>query len=489
MRVAVTLGSNVGVEALLGVAHRIETVGGYATWNFLCLVTAVGAIWAILLTTKNLRGEEDNGRWELFLAGQTTARRATMNACWGLMAGLVTFFVCMALSASVIAHIHGAHMTMAASLFFAVALTCGAAEFMAVAALASQLMPVRARASELAAAIFGVFYLMRLVADTTSAHWLLDISPLGWIERLAPLYGSDPIWLIPISLFIAVCAGVAIILSGRRDLGSAYISDKDSVKPRTRLLNSPLGVSFRLTRVTSLIWLVVFAATAFIYGLLAKGAVQSFNETAKIQKTLNQLAGTSHVGLTLAFLGITFFFIMILTMFYAVTAIGHIRQDEAEGYLDNFLVRPVGRLQWLVARISLILIVIVLGGLISGIGAWAGEALQAGGVSLHTLLLAGINTTVPAFLIMCTGVFAFGCLPRLTNFLSYGLVAWSFLITMLATGLNINHWLLDTSILHQITFAPATSPNWRTDWIMCVVGLMLFVIGAVVFNRRDIETE
>jgi putative exporter of polyketide antibiotics len=47
-RLASTLGSNVGVEALLGVAHDISSVGGYVVWNFLCIITAAGAIWGLL---------------------------------------------------------------------------------------------------------------------------------------------------------------------------------------------------------------------------------------------------------------------------------------------------------------------------------------------------------------------------------------------------------------------------------------------------------
>ena len=58
-KVAETLGANIGVEAILGVAHHLETVGGYAVWNFLCLLAAAGAIWALLIATKTFRGEED----------------------------------------------------------------------------------------------------------------------------------------------------------------------------------------------------------------------------------------------------------------------------------------------------------------------------------------------------------------------------------------------------------------------------------------------
>ncbi len=35
----------------------------------------LGAVWGLLTATRLLRGEEDAGRWELLLAGQTTRER------------------------------------------------------------------------------------------------------------------------------------------------------------------------------------------------------------------------------------------------------------------------------------------------------------------------------------------------------------------------------------------------------------------------------
>jgi putative exporter of polyketide antibiotics len=60
---------------------------------------------------------------------------------------------------------------------------------------------------------------------------------------------------------------------------------------------------------------------------------------------------------------------------------------------------------------------------------------------------------------------------------------------MLASGLNLNHWLLDTSVLHQVVLAPAVSPKWSVDLIILIISIGLGLIGAVAFNRRDLETE
>ena len=52
-------------------------------------VIILGAIWGLLIATRSLRGEEDAGRWELFLSGRTTRGRAAVQAAIGLGVGFV----------------------------------------------------------------------------------------------------------------------------------------------------------------------------------------------------------------------------------------------------------------------------------------------------------------------------------------------------------------------------------------------------------------
>jgi ABC-2 type transport system permease protein len=489
LKIARSLGSNIGVQAILGIAHHLETVGGYVVWNFLCLMTAAGALWALMITTKTLRGEEDSGRWELFLAGQTSARRATARALAGLGSGLVIIYLLVTLSVLGIGHLHGANFTTSASLFFALALLMGAAEFIAVGALASELMPTRSRAAGLSAAVFGVFYMIRLTADTTNAHWLLNVSPLGWIEKLQPMYAAQPIWLLPIGAFVLILVGLSIFLAGKRDLGGATFADKDSAKPHTWLLSTPLRAAFRLNRAATLGWLFALCLAAFFYGLLSKGAAQALYQSAKTERLINRLTHSQRVSEVTAFMGITFFLIMVLAMFYAASAIGRVRDDEAQGYLDNFMVRPLSRLRWLWGRIGLFSSIVVAVGILTSLATWAGEASQHGGIALHTLLLAGANAMAPVALVFSIGVLIFGFLPRLTAAFTYGAIGWSFLVVMLAGGLNFNHWLLDSSILHQVVFAPAANPNWIVDAIMVGLGLVLCIIGSLRFNGRDLQGE
>jgi ABC-2 type transport system permease protein len=489
IKIAASLGNNAGFNAILGAPHDLGTITGEIAWNTLIVMTIIGSVWAYLKATKTFRGEEDAGRWELLLSGQTTAKMATINALAGLSFSLVVMYVVTAVTFVAIGKDHNVDYSVMAGMFFALAATAGAAMFMAIGAVVSQLMPTRSRAAGVSTAILGVFFLVRAAADATNLHWLLNLTPIGWIDKLQPLYGSQPIWLLPIIAFIAVLVVITVVLAGRRDLGDSTFADKDSSKPHNRLLNTPIGLAVRLNRGVTISWLVgIFIATVF-YSFLTKAATTLLSDSSGLKKDFSAATSLLHTNLDLIWLGVTFYLMMMLIMAYVASAVGAVRKDEADGYVDNLLVCEVSRMRWLWGRISLIVGGIVLAGLVVALGAWLGIANEATGISFHQLLVAGVNALVPAVFILGLGIFALGFAPRLTTVIAYSAIAWSFLISILKSGLHLNHWVLDTSILQHVNLAPVANPVWKTAIIIVCLGILLAVVGALRFNNRDLQSE
>jgi len=246
-----------------------------------------------------------------------------------------------------------------------------------------------------------------------------------------------------------------------------------------------------MNRATSLGWLSALAATAFVYSLLAKGAVQSLSKSSNIGHSLKNLSPTDHnYQLTAqSFMGIVFLIVMLVGMFYAASAVGRIRSDESRGYLDNFLVRPISRYRWLSGRIILALAVILGIFIVVALFSWLGQASQHTGLAFNTMLTSSLNSVIPIIFVLGVGIFILGFIPRLTSSVAYIVIGWSFLLTMLSTGLNLNHWLLDTSLLHQVALAPSVSINWPVNYVILGIALWLTLIGAMRFNYRDTEGE
>jgi hypothetical protein len=216
-------------------------------WRSLGLVSLIGAVWALLSATKQLRGEEDAGRWELLLAGQTTRRHAAAQAIAGLLVGLSVLWVVTAVITAAVGRRSDTAFSIRAALFLSVALASSPLMFLAVGALTSQLAATGRQAAGMAAAVLGAAFVLRLAADSgTGLTWARWLSPLGWIDELRPLTGTRPVALAPILAFTIVVAALAVYLAGRRDLGASVVPDRSTARPRTRLLGTPLGLAVRL---------------------------------------------------------------------------------------------------------------------------------------------------------------------------------------------------------------------------------------------------
>jgi ABC-2 type transport system permease protein len=482
------LASNTGLKALMGDTHRIDTIGGFVTWRVAGVMALVGALWGLLVSVRAMRGEEGAGRWELFLTGRTTRRRAAAGALVGVGSGVLLMFVLTAGVALAVGSRSDVGFGVEGSLLLAVGAVASAAEFVAVGALASQIMPIRGRAVALSAIVFGVSFVMRAVGDVApAAHWLIYVSPLGWIEQLHCLTDPRPMWLLPIVGFITVLVLATLLLAGRRDLGAGTLADKDSAEPHLRLLGSHALLSVRLTCTSALSWVAVVGLMSLLYGTLTRSAGDAFASSGAAKTVLGGLTHQDRQSQgARTFAAVFFLTVMLLLMGYVASAAGSIREEEAEGYLDNLLVRRVRRGPWLAVRVAIAAIVAVIAGLVAGVGFWLGGARNAQ-LSLRELTLAGVNAAAPAILLLGMAILVVGFLPRWTTTASYGVLAWSFLIDMLGSVIHLNHWVVDTSLLQHPALAPAADPNWRVVATYVVLGAVLALVGGRWFVGRDLQ--
>ena len=319
----------------------------FTAWRSLVVLIIVGAVWGLLTGTRLLRGEEDAGRWELLLAGQTTRRRAAGQALAGLGAGLAALWAVTAVIVVAGRSAAGRHRGRTDAVLRR---RPGGARrvFLAVGALTSQLAATRRQAAAYAGAVLGVCYALRMVADSgTGLDWLRWPTPLGWVEELHPLTAPRPLALVPIAGLVIALGGLSVYLAGARDLGASTLPDRDRPRPRTRLLAGPTGLAVRLVRPTVLAWTTAIALWALLLGFIAK-------QGGRVLTTSRASSGSSRAsahwrerrhlprgdvpdrGLLVALI--------------AAGQVTAARAEEAEGRLDNLLVRPVSRSSWLTGR-------------------------------------------------------------------------------------------------------------------------------------------
>ncbi len=477
-----------GLNALVGPAHDLASVAGYTAWKSLGILAVMGAVWALLISTKLMRGEEDAGRWELLLAGQTTRRAAAAQALSGLGSGLVSVFSVTAVVTVLIGHSSKVHFDTGAALFYALSVTSGAVMFMAAGALASQLAASRRQAAAYGGGAIGLFFAVRMVADASSSlSWLRWTTPFGWIEQLQPFTHPEPLVLVLIYGLTTLLAIVAVALAGTRDLGASVLPDRSTARSHSALLGGPIGLTLRLIRPTVLGWLAGVCAFGLLLGSSAKVAAQSLKASPSVEAALSRLSGGG--GLAKAYLGVSFLLITLLVTLIAAGQISSARHEEATGRVEHLLVRPVSRARWMLGRLGVAAGVVVVAGLLGGVFSWLGAAAQHTGLSFTNIVGAGFNTVPAGICLLGIGALVWAVAPRLASAGVYAVLAWSFLVELLGGIVNSSRWLLDSSILHQLAPAPATAPDWTSNAVMLALGVAASLIGAFLFDRRDLAGE
>lgn len=471
-------------SVILGQPVHAETLAGFTSWRVTVVIALIGAIWALLTSTAMLRGDEDNGRWELLLAGPVTKMRAAAEAMLAFGGALGVMFGLTAVVTLAAGGLPGANFTVAESLLFAVALVSGAAMFLGIGALASQLSATRGQAAMISAGVLGGAFLIRMIADGSKGlGWLRWASPFGWIEEIHPLRDPQLIALVPIVALTAGCVIAALSIAGTRDLGSSVLREGET-SGRGEWLLGPATLALRLVRGTALAWIVGIAGFSFFAGYVARSAASLLSDSAAFAQVLGRL-GLRQASE--AYLGFTFLQLAVVLAIVAASQMASIRDEEGSARLDNLIVRPTTRTEWLVGRVAIALGVIVVAALAAGAATWAGAESQHVGVSLSTLAEAGLNAAVPAVFVVGAGVLALGLRPRAVSAVSYGIVAYSFLINLIGSLIKGQDWIRDSSLFSHMKLAPAAKPDWGEALVVIALGVAAMIVGGVLFGRRDIE--
>jgi ABC-2 type transport system permease protein len=475
-------GSNTALSAVIGPGRHLDTIGGVVAWRVFGLMIIVGAIWGLLTATRLLRGEEDGGRWELLLAGRTSRRRATVQALLGLGIGWLGLWAVTAAVTVAAGSRPSVGLSVSASLFYATAGTVSAAMFLAVGALASQLAATRRQANGLAAATFAVAYLLRLIADAgIGLAWMRWTTPLGWVENMRPLTGSQPLALVPVVLVTAALATSTVVVAGRRDVGAGALTRRRPATASTRWLNSPAGLALRLERWVIVSWVAGLGGLALVFGVVAAAAGDG-NFASTVGQTVGRLGG--HGSGAEAWIGYEFLYLAAILAFAAAAQIAALRSEEGDGYLDNLLARPVSRRRWLAGRLGVGMALVAGSGLAVAVGGWIGVAGQ--GIGFLPLLRAGMNVAVPGLFVLGLGTLLYGLVPRLAAPTLYLLVLWSFLVETIGTSITSNHWVLDTAVLTHLGPVPAASLHWTAITTLLGIAIVCAIAGVAAFNRRDL---
>lgn len=476
---------NPAMIAMLGPLYA-ETVAAIYSQNMMVFVAMGIGIMNIFMVTRHTRADEEEGRLEVLRSlpiGRTTILQAVLvnsvliNSIIGLLIGLGVGVI------GVEAGPIGSGVTdfNGAMLFGAVMGITGLV-FATFTAFFAQLSSNNRTVLSYAFAFLGGMYLLRAVGDM-NLEVLSIISPLGLGFR-TEVFVNNHWWPIFVLLITSVLLGVlALHLNNVRDLGAGFIAEKPGKSHGGRLLGTPFGLAWKLTKGQIIGW----GVTAFVLGA-SYGSIFADIETFISGNEMFQqiFIGIDDADLTMGFMSFVVVMMALIAAVPVVAVLLKVKSEEKKNRLEHVLARSVSRSEALLSYGKIALLTAPLMLLLVALGLFlASAAVMDEAIAFGSMLIA-VMVYLPALWMLLGVAMCFvGQLPKFAG-LAWAYVGYSFIVVYLGQLLSMPDWVSYTTPFGYIPAYPMEEIQVLPLIGLIVVGIGLGVVGVMGYRKRDI---
>lgn len=476
-----TLVENPAVRAIYGIPFDLSTAAGFTVWRIGVVVALIVALWAVLVTTRIVRGEEETGRWDLLLAGPLSA--GALLASHLAVLGLAALGMGVIVAATLVAE----GQPMGGSVLFGAGIGLVALTFVGVGAVTSQLFGQRRRAAGIGSLVVGVMFLIRMLADgSSSLGWLRWFSAFGWIEELQAFAGNRTVALVPLVVTPIVLFVAAFVLADRRDVDEGVFRDRSSAEPRVRLLRGPIGFAWRQRIAGAWGWIGGLLVFGIVIGAITSAFTTFIQGDAQMTEYLASV-GYAGIGSTAGFVATVDALAAVAFTLYVVSGLHLTWEDEQRDRLDLVYAAPVRRSHWFGSQVGTTAVLALAAVVATGIGTWIGVAITQADLSFADAMSAALNTIPLVVLFLGIVVLLHGTQPQLGVPVGGGIVAASFLVSLIGPVIHLPDWVLDLSPPTHVALVPAEPVAWTATIVMTAIGLALTAVGFVAYHHRDLR--
>lgn len=474
------LANSPSLRALLGVPWDLSTRGGFVFWRMTAFLALAAAIWALLATTRLLRGYEDLGLTEQLLAGRIRRRSwllAVLGATWvaGAVLAVAVVLACLA-----------ARLDVGPAVLYGVAVGLGLVTFGTVGALCAQVMPQRRSAGGLAAIVTGAFFVIRMAADAASSWGALRwATPFGWIESARAFEANRWVALLPLVAAPLLLGWLSTVLLQRRDLGAGLWQSRRLPPTRLGGLSTAWGYAVRRRARELRWWLPAVLAVALLYGYLAGQVVDFINTDAGYRRLIEQL-GLRDLVTVEGYVSVMVVLLSIAALAYPVVVVHGDSEDEGEGRLDLTYAAAVTRDRWLGALVGSAVIGALLISLVSGIGIGLGAWWGGGSVSVGDAVSAVVATWPVVIALVGVCVVLLGWWPRRVGSVGALVAGVWLLIELFGPALDWPDAVIRLTPYDHIGSVPVTGFDVVGSLAVSALGLLVGAVGWAAYRRRDL---
>lgn len=474
------LAGNPAVRSLFGVPVALDDAGGFTVWRTGTPMAILVGVWALLATTRIMRGEEDAGRWAMLLGGRLSLDQLVVRHLLVMLAAQVVVGSSLA-----VALIRAGTRTTGA-LFYASALTLFGMAFVGVAALSAQLVADRRLAAGLAGAALGASLLLRMIADgVDQLAWLGWLNPLGLVARVQPYAANRPLPLLVLAAIVLVVSAATVVAAGRRDAEAGLWSTTPTRPAHLFWMRSLPRFAARRGLRGLVGWSIGLGAYFALVGSLAGSMTEFLTENPRFAEMAAQAGVTgldSVEGYTAALFGL----LPIPVGIYAAASMSADAVDEAARRFALIFSLPVSRPRWALIHAGVVATSCGLLSCVAAFAAWIGA--QAADVPLRILpALAGTLNAIPITL-LCLGaaLFGLGWAPRAVAGLGATPAVGGYLLLVLTDTFGWPGWVRAISPFDHMANVPVTPADQPGAALILLAAAGLAAFGIYGYARRDL---
>ncbi|MFI1990975.1 hypothetical protein [Actinoplanes sp. NPDC020271] len=360
--------------------------------------------------------------------------------------------------------------------------------FVAVAALAAQVFPVRSVATGAAVAVLGVTLLLRMIGDgVPRLGGIRRLSPFGLTALSGPFVHNRGLPLLILLAASAAITAVAVALAGRREVRGGLVPAGAGRRPRLALLGAVEAFAVRRVLRPLTGWAIGIGAYYLLIGLTSVSVTEFLADNPAMAGQAAE-AGFDGLGAVAGFAAVLFALLAVPAGGFTAVRMGAYVTAETDRRLVLLTAAPISRARLLGAEVAVTMAAATLLVTIAGLVTWSGVTMAGGELGLAAALAGAWNTLPIVGLSLGAAVFAVGWAPRWVGVVGALPATGGFLLLVVAESVSAPGWVRGLSPFAHLAAVPLTAADWPATAMMAVLAGFLTAGGVAGYRRRDLRS-
>lgn len=475
-----TVLQNPAMMAMFGKGYGLDNYnyGAFYAHMMYVWLGLFNGIMAIMIVSKHLRAEEEEGRYEM-VRSFPVGRNANLLASMIVMVITFTAFVILKVISYSIVNV--VSIDFAGTINFSIGLALFGLFFSVLTAAFAQVFQSNRSVMGFGfTALIGLYILFSI--GILSSDLLLWLSPFQWMVHSQALV-NNVYWPLLILLGVSIGIGIlALYLSSIRDLDAGLLKQKSKVHKTRKFVKRPLGFIILLSKSLIIWWLISLFVLGASYGSIF-GDIESF--VSGNDMLINLIPENDDYPLAVLFMGFIVTVMAIVSTIPALLISNKISTEEQKGRMEIQFSHSISKLEIVISHLIVAIVTAVSALFVSALGLFVASYGVMEDPIPFSIMLGAHFAYLPAILFFLGfSIMMAGFLPR-KMWIVWSYLGLSFFLTYMGQIIGVNETARKLSPFEFAPNIPVDDMNWVVQLIIMIIAIVLGYIGLRRYQKRN----